>query len=142
MPPVGAFPVNVAVPVDDRPPLTRAGLIASEARVGAWTVSGAVLVTLLYVAEMLNVTEVVIALVATVNVVVALPAGTVMLAGTLAAVLPLARDTTIPPAGAGIVNVTVTTAATPPTTVLGATLTEPRAGAAATVNEAVFDTLL
>jgi hypothetical protein len=51
------------------------------------------------------------------------PAGTVMVAGTVAVVLLLENETTAPPAGAGAVSVTVVDAVEPPWTLTGATLT-------------------
>jgi len=71
-----------------------------------------------------------IAYVVTVKVAVVLPAGTVTVAGTVAAeVLLLASPTGIPPVGAGALNVTVPVEAIPPVTVAGFTLTELSAGA-------------
>jgi hypothetical protein len=69
-----------------------------------------------------------------VNVALVAPAATVTDAGTLAAVLLLARDTTRPPAGAPVDSVTLPCEAVPPVTLVGLTLTLCRlAGAAAGV---------
>ena len=61
------------------------------------------------------------------NVTVFWPAGTVTLAGTVAAVLVLDRDTTAPPVGAVPFSVTVPVEEAPPTTVAGLTVTDNRA---------------
>src|SRR5688572_10821724 len=60
--------------------------------------------------------------VVTVKVADAAPAGTVTLAGTLAALLLLDSATTRPPAGAGPLNVTVPTALRPPRILVGLTV--------------------
>ena len=59
------------------------------------------------------------ALVVTVKVRLVVPAATVTLAGTLAAVELSERATTVPPGGAAALNLTVPVAELPPTTVLG-----------------------
>ena len=53
-----------------------------------------------------------------------LPAGTVTLAGSVAAGLPLERLTTAPPVGAWAFRVTVPAELAPPTTVVGFKVTE------------------
>jgi hypothetical protein len=53
-----------------------------------------------------------------------LPAGTVTLAGSVAAGLPLDRVTTAPPVGAGALSVTVPVELAPPITVIGFRVTE------------------
>jgi len=63
--------------------------------------------------------------VATVNVAVVEPAATVTLGGTVELVLD--KPTRIPPAGAGLVRVTVPVDELPPTTEVGLTLTAERA---------------
>jgi hypothetical protein len=65
-------------------------------------------------------------LVVTVKVVDVLPAGTVTLAGTVAAELPLESVTTAPPVGAGELSVTVPVELAPPVTLVGFRLTEER----------------
>ena len=66
----------------------------------------------------------------------ALPAGTVTLAGTLAAVLLLESMTCAPPAGAGPLKVTVPVeVCRPPTTLLGLNVSEETMGGV-TVSEA------
>ena len=87
-PPVGAAPPSVTVPVDGVPPLTVAGLSATEdsaAAVAGFTVSKVVLVVPPYDAEMVIGVGAVTALVVTVNVALVAPAATVTLAGTVAA---------------------------------------------------------
>ena len=138
-PPVGAAPFSVTVPVDDAPPVTVVGLTLVEeiAADGTVTVSPAVCVVLLYVAEI--VTDVLLAtwLVLTVNVAVLAFAGTVTLAGTVAAaVLLLLSVTTTPPVGAAPFSVTVPVDAVPPVTDVGFKPTELGAGAL-TVSPAV-----
>ena len=61
--------------------------------------------------------------VVTVNVAAVLPAATVMLAGTVAAVLLLARVTTNPPVGAAAVKVTVPFDVLPPMSEVGLSAT-------------------
>ena len=68
-------------------------------------------------------------LVLTVKVVLLLPAGTVTLGGTLAALLSLESITCAPPAGAGPLSVTVPVEVpTPPTTLLGFSVSEDTVG--------------
>jgi len=62
--------------------------------------------------------------VVTVNVHVVLPAGTVTVSGTVAAVLLLEASTTTPPAPAGPLRVTVPADVEPPPTVVGLRLIE------------------
>jgi hypothetical protein len=64
------------------------------------------------------------AIVVTVKVAVVLPAATVTLAGTVAAVLLLDRATEMPPLGAEPLKVTVPVAEVPPVTLVGLTETE------------------
>jgi hypothetical protein len=72
--------------------------------------------------------------VATVNVALLVPAGTVTLAGTDTAVELSPSDTATPPPGAAALNVTVPVAEVPPTAVVGLTLNaESVAEAAASV---------
>jgi hypothetical protein len=69
--------------------------------------------------------EAVTLLVLTVNIALLAPAATVTLAGTVAAaVLPLERETTAPPLGAGPLRVTVPVEGVPPVTLSGLSATE------------------
>ncbi len=129
MPPVGAGPVSVTVPWEVDPPTMVVGLSESVFRSGAVTVSVVVLVKPLYSAEIVTEVFATTGLVVIVNVVLALPAGTVTLAGTPAtAVLLLVRDTTAPPLGAAPVSVTVPVEVPPPTTLDGLRETELNVG--------------
>ena len=84
--------------------------------------------------------DVVTALVLTVNVALLAPAATVRVAGTVAAaVLPLIRETTAPPVGAGPLSVTVPVEGDPPVTLVGFSVSEERVRAGgSTVSEAVL----
>jgi glycine cleavage system aminomethyltransferase T len=136
-PPAGAFAVRVTVADDADPPCTVAGLTLTVSSVavgaggaGAVTVRVAVRVMPLRVAEITDVVVELTALVATAVVADVAPAGTVRLAGTVAAaVLLLDSDTTAPPDGAAAVSVTVAVLVAPPCTVDGLRLTELRAAA-------------
>src|SRR3989442_7610816 len=77
------------------------------------------------------------ALVVTVNVTLVAPAGTVTLAGTVAAVLMLDCVTCAPPAGAGPSSVAVPVELLPPVTVVGLSASEERRAAGFTVSVAV-----
>src|SRR5579864_2894288 len=115
----GAAPFNVTVPVELLPPTTDAGVLVTDDRAAAFTVNVAVLATP-YVAVMMEEVLAATPSVVTVNVVDVLPAGTVTLAGTVAAaVLLLERVTTAPPVAAAPLSVTVPIELFPPTTVAG-----------------------
>lgn len=89
----------------------------------------AVRVVLLYVAEIVAEVETRTADVLTVNVALVAPAGTVTLAGTLAAPLLLESKTCAPPAGAGALSVTVPVDdCMPPTTLPGFSVSEATVG--------------
>lgn len=122
IPPAGAGPLSVTVPMALCPPQTAVGLIVSDCKLTAagFTVSVAWRETPF--AEAVIVTLVVLetALVDTVKLALVAPAGTVTLVGTVAtAVLLLVRLTTNPPCGAGAVSVTVPVAGLPAVTVVG-----------------------
>ena len=142
IPPVGADPLKVTVPVEDVPPIGFAGLRPSAVSVGAGgvTVSEAVRVVPPSVAEMVTEVDAVTELVLTVKVAVVAPAGTVTLAGTVAMlVLLLESDTTVPPLGADALSVTVPVEELPPVTLVGLRPSEVSVGPAGgvTVSEAV-----
>lgn len=89
-----------------------------------------------YDAEIVAEVEMITAEVFTVKVALVLPAGTVTLAGTLAAPLLLESITCAPPAGAGPLSVTVPVDdCKPPTTLLGFNVSEETTGGV-TVSEA------
>lgn len=119
IPPVGAGPVKVTVPVEDVPPVTLAGFIDTVEIAGALTVSAAVLLTPLNEAVIVAVVVAATAVVFTVKFAVEAPAATVTLAGTVAEPLLLERVTTVPPAGANPVRVTVPVDDVPPVTLVG-----------------------
>ena len=85
--------------------------------------------------------DVVTAVVSTMNVALLAPAATVTVAGTVAVdVLPLERETTAPPVGAGPLSVTVPGEGAPPVTLVGFSVSEETVGRAcgSTVKEAVL----
>ena len=84
--------------------------------------------------------DVVTAVVFTVNVALLAPAVTVTVDGTVAVdVLPLEREMTAPPVGAGPLSVTVPVEGDPPVTLVGFSVSEERVRAGgSTVREAVL----
>jgi hypothetical protein len=125
----GAGPLSVTVPVDEPsgPPTTLAGISVSEERLGGKTVSEAVRVPPLYKAEIVTDVDTVTARVLTAKVALVEPAGTVTLAGGVAAASLLDNVTVAPPAGAGKLSVTVPVGAeVPPVTLAGVRLSEER----------------
>jgi hypothetical protein len=137
-PPGGAGEVRVTVVAAVDPPWTLAGATSTASSVALGggggggggavvpvTVRVAVRVAPLYVAEITDVEVELTTLVATEMVAEATPAGTVRVAGTVAAAgLLLVNDTRAPPAGAGAVSVTVAELLVPPATVAGLRLIE------------------
>jgi len=123
IPPTGALPVSVTVPVEELPPSTVVGASDRPLKVGGLTVSVVVLVVTPSVAEIVTGVELATGLVVTVKVADVLPARTVTLDGTVA--LPLFDDrlTTRPPEGAGANSVTSPVQEVPPRTVAGETET-------------------
>jgi hypothetical protein len=81
-----------------------------------------------HTAEIVAVVAAVTDVVVTVKVALVAPAGTVTLAGTVAAVELSESDTAAPPAGAAAVNVTVPVDELPPTTLVGLTDTAESVG--------------
>jgi hypothetical protein len=133
-PPLGAAPLKLTVPWAVMPPVTLMGLTATEDRLaggggggGGCTVSAAVRVTPLNVAETTAVFVVATDTVLMVKLALIAPAATVTLAGTVATfVLALDKATIAPVLGAAPVKVTVPCAPLPPVTLVGLTVTEDR----------------
>ncbi len=125
IPPAGAGPESVTVPVEGFPPTTLDGLLDTEDSEGGFTVSVADRVAPPYKADIVTAVVLATGFVEIVNVAPEAPAATVTVAGTTAAAtLPLDSDTTAPPAGAGPVSVTVPVEVLPPATPVGLTLRE------------------
>jgi len=123
VPPEGAEPFSVTVPVEFAlPPTTVVGFSVKEVNpvAAGFTVSVAEAEPL-YVAVMTAVADVVTAFEVTVKVADVALAATITVAGTVAAaVLPLDNATETPPAGAGLLSVTVAVEfAVPPINVAG-----------------------
>jgi hypothetical protein len=122
IPPAVAGAVRLTVPVADEPPVTESGLMNRLLSVGlfVFTVSVAVRDTPPALAVMTDPLVLVVVPAVIVNVALVAPAGTVTLAGTVAAVVfPLVSETTTPPAGAAALKVTVPVLVSPSRTVLG-----------------------
>jgi len=136
----GALPVRVTVPAVVRPPVTLAGVIVTVEFAAAVTIRFAVFVTDASVVEIVTVLLAATPRVVIVKVTLAEPAGTVTLAGTVAAaVLLLETVTETPPAGATPLSVSVPVALFPPTTD-AVDVYAYSTGAAVTVIAAVFVT--
>lgn len=101
VPPVGAMPVSVTVAVDAVPPITDVGLRLTEVTVGARTLKFALAEPPLNVAVNGPAVSVATAVVVTLKDVAVCPAGTVTVAGRVAAALFEVSVITAPPAGAG-----------------------------------------
>ena len=119
-------------------------LAAGEINVGAPGVGGGLTVRAAFcvvpsVPEIVAVVEAVTALVVTVKVALVAPAATLTLAGTLAAAALLESETTAPPVGAALANVTVPVEEAPAVTLVGLSESVERvaAGGGVTVNTAV-----
>jgi len=119
VPPTGAEPVKVTVPVDDCPPVTAAGVSVRLAIVAGTMVRVADLVIVPCVAVTVAVVVDATTDVVAVKVAVVAPAATVTVAGTVALVLLELRLMTAPPVPAGTASVTVPTDETPPVTEAG-----------------------
>ena len=120
VPPVGATPLRVTVPVDELPPRTELGAKLKLTIVAGFTVSVADFVPAPRVAVIDADAELTTAVVEIVNVALVAPAGTVTDPGTEALALPDDNETTAPPAGAGPLSVTVPVEEFPPITDVGA----------------------
>jgi phosphohistidine swiveling domain-containing protein len=146
-PPVGAGALRVTSPDEGDPPTTLLGVRLKEVRLGpaagcGVTVSEAVCVRPPLDAEIVTAVELAEAIVATWNAALVAPAAMVTLDGTVATeVLLLARETTVPPLGAGPLRATCPVEGLPPFTLVGLSVSEaragPGAGCGATVREAV-----
>lgn len=119
VPPEGAAPDKVTVPVELLPPRTLVGLKDKVLGMGAAMLSTAVLLEPLTVAVMFAVVDVPTRAVVVVKVAVVEPALTVTDTGTVALGLSLERETTVPPVGAAAANVTLPIEELPPTTLAG-----------------------
>ena len=124
VPPFGAIPVRVTIPVDEFPPTTEVGLTLTESTPIGFIVSAAETVTVLKLAEIFADVRLVTGLVNTVKVPELCPAGTEMVAGTFAAFWSLAKLTTTPPGPAGPLKNTVPVEGDAPATVDGSSFTE------------------
>jgi hypothetical protein len=115
-PPLGAGDVRVTVAVNDDPPITLVGLTLTEATPSCRTVNEAEALVLSHEAAMVTAVSEFTAVVLMVTVVPPPPSGMVTVFGTVAHEALLARATTVPPLGAGPVNMIVALAGTPPVT--------------------------
>jgi hypothetical protein len=129
IPPVGAGPLSVTVPVEGVPAVTVVGLSERADTVGEFTVRVAFSVTAPAVAEIVTDFAVVTAVVVAVNVAEVDPAAIVTKAGTVVEASLDARLTVKPPVGAAPVIVTDPVVEFPPVTVVGFRLNALRAGA-------------
>jgi hypothetical protein len=121
MPPAGAKPVRVTVPVEELPPATGVGLMATEVNAAGFTVSVVVREPFRVAVIVTGVAELT-PLVVIENVAEVAPPATVTLAGTVAEGSLLASVTAMPPAGAALPRVTVPVEPLPPTTAVGLTV--------------------
>jgi hypothetical protein len=114
-----AGPFKVTVPIEELPPKTLAGFMATEESARGTIVRGPVCVAPLNVPVIVTGVEVVTVLVVTVKVAVAAPEATTTLAGVVEDALLSDSVTKAPPVGAGPLSVTVPVEGLPPTTVAG-----------------------
>jgi hypothetical protein len=120
VPPVGAAPDRVTVPVEPVPPVTvLIGMVTDRTATDAPMLKPELTVFPFTVAERLSEMAELTRDVVMANVLEVLPAGTVTLAGTWAARLLDASVTITPPVGAGLLKVTVPVLPAPPVTELG-----------------------
>jgi hypothetical protein len=123
-PPGPATSARVTVAVVLTPPATDALESDSAVTLGGLTTSSVVAVAVSSVALIVAVTVLATCVVPTVNVRLIEPAGTVTVAGTVTPARLLESETTIPPVGALLLNVTVPVELLLPTTLDGATDTD------------------
>src|SRR5437879_819346 len=122
VPPDGAGPLSVTVPLDELPPITLVGIRVSEVSISdvgstGCTVAQAVLVTPSLDDALPILVGAVTALVLTVNVALVDPAAIVTLEGTVATDVSLLESVACaPPDGAGPLRVTVPVEESPPVT--------------------------
>jgi len=128
IPPLGAGPVKVTVPVEGVPPTTLVGFRLTVESPGGLMARLATLVTPLALAESVAVTVLAVGVVVTVKRAIVDPACTVTDEGTCAFALSEEVVTTVPPVGAALFNVKVACAELPPTTLVGLTTREDGAG--------------
>lgn len=124
IPPFGAGPLRIKVPVEEVPPFTEAGLRLTDTKAAAVIVSVAFSATAPFVAVMVTDFWAVTAVVLTRNVAVFWPAATVTVLGTVTEVSLQERETMRPPVGAGPENVTVPVELSPPGKVVGFSVSE------------------
>lgn len=123
-PPGPATSARVTVAVVFTPPATDVLASDNAVTLGGLTTSSVVAVAVSSVALIVAVTELATCVVPTVNVRLIEPAGTVTVAGTVTPARLLESETTIPPVGALLDNVTVPVELLLPTTLDGATETD------------------
>ena len=123
-PPGPAISARVTVAVVFTPPATDALASDNAVTLGGLTTSSVVAVAVSSVALIVAVTELATCVVPTVKVLLIEPAGTVTVAGTVTPARLLESETTIPPVGALLDNVTVPVELLLPTTLDGATETD------------------
>jgi hypothetical protein len=121
LPPAGAGPFNVTVPVDGVPPTTEPGDTDTPVNTAGVTVSVVLTDVLPIDAAMVGAVELATAVVDIVKVWEDAPAATVTLDGGAAHALLDVRSTRIPPVGAGPFKVTVPVDEVPPNTDVGDT---------------------
>jgi len=119
IPPVGAIPFRVTVPVADVPPTTEFGETVTPVSVGGAMARVAVFDVPLAVAVIVGLLAAVTAIVVMLKVALDVPDATVIEPGTVALELLDESATVIPPDGAGPFNVIVPTELLPPTTEAG-----------------------
>jgi hypothetical protein len=138
IPPAGAGPLSVTVPVELFPPVTLVGLRESEISTVGSMVSSTFSVTPLADPVIVAVVATETGAVLMANVAELLPLGTTTFVGGVTAPLLLESSTGNPPAGAAPLSVTVPVEVAPPPTEAGSTLKPVRAGGV-TVIEADAD---